>query len=269
MLLFFLPGSPDQPKAVLSPESSDSQRRNEESCSSGWKKTTRRKRPGAQGASHLACPGMEDGLAMASLATLCPLYRLLQLGCLDDVYAFHYGVSLFGARTGFSDAHRQSEVTRVATCPGQCPGGRGRYPLPRPSSSSLPTSVTRQTCEEVPSLLAQCCCLAALVIARASSPTHVGQWSRWALWTLVNSFAVGYHPVPTHGCNSTAARPVSCSVSIASSSPPPGAPGPRMSTALTRLGCGSCRPSVARWLERSIIEPVIGRCEFRVQSCMS
>lgn len=43
-------------------------------------------------------------------------------------------------------------------------------------------------------IAAQICYLITLVVARSLHP-HVGKWSRWALWTAVNSFAVGYHPV--------------------------------------------------------------------------
>jgi MFS transporter, ACS family, DAL5 transporter family protein len=42
-------------------------------------------------------------------------------------------------------------------------------------------------------IFAQTCYLIALIIARSLQP-HVGKWSKWGLWTLVNSFAVGYHP---------------------------------------------------------------------------
>lgn len=43
-------------------------------------------------------------------------------------------------------------------------------------------------------VLAHVCYLITLVVARQVHP-HVGKWSRWGLWTAVNSFAVGYHPV--------------------------------------------------------------------------
>ncbi|KAM7205458.1 Major facilitator superfamily domain containing protein [Naviculisporaceae sp. PSN 640] len=39
---------------------------------------------------------------------------------------------------------------------------------------------------------AQVCYLIALVVTRQVHP-HVGQWSRWGLWTAANSLAVGYH----------------------------------------------------------------------------
>ncbi|TDZ37979.1 putative transporter [Colletotrichum trifolii] len=42
-------------------------------------------------------------------------------------------------------------------------------------------------------LLAHVCYLTILVVTRSIHP-HVGKWSRWALWTAVNSFAVSYHP---------------------------------------------------------------------------
>ncbi|KAK8048303.1 hypothetical protein PG994_010033 [Apiospora phragmitis] len=37
--------------------------------------------------------------------------------------------------------------------------------------------------------------LLVLVAARAAQPHAHGKWARWALWTAVNAFAVGYHPV--------------------------------------------------------------------------
>ncbi|TQS32807.1 hypothetical protein Golomagni_06867, partial [Golovinomyces magnicellulatus] len=43
-------------------------------------------------------------------------------------------------------------------------------------------------------ITAQLCYLTVVIIAHQVHP-HVGKWSRWGLWTLVNSFAVGYHPV--------------------------------------------------------------------------
>jgi hypothetical protein len=42
-------------------------------------------------------------------------------------------------------------------------------------------------------ILGQSLYLIALIIAHSVQP-HVGKWSRWGLWTLVNAFAVGYHP---------------------------------------------------------------------------
>jgi MFS family permease len=43
-------------------------------------------------------------------------------------------------------------------------------------------------------ILAQVCYLITLVVARQVQPT-AGRWSRWGLWTAVNAFAVGYHPI--------------------------------------------------------------------------
>ena len=68
-------------------------------------------------------------------------------------------------------------------------------------------------------IAAQSCYLLALVIARQVHP-HVGQWSRWGLWTLVNSFAVGYHPVHNTWVQLNCRTPGEPSVSIACVSPP-------------------------------------------------
>lgn len=42
---------------------------------------------------------------------------------------------------------------------------------------------------------AQACYLVALIAARLVQDAGVGVWQRWALWTVLNAFAVGYHPV--------------------------------------------------------------------------
>lgn len=45
-------------------------------------------------------------------------------------------------------------------------------------------------------IAAQTCYLVALIAARSVQDTgDVGVWQRWALWTVVNTLAVGYHPV--------------------------------------------------------------------------
>jgi MFS family permease len=43
-------------------------------------------------------------------------------------------------------------------------------------------------------LLAHLCYLIVILVARSLHP-QVGKWARWGLWTSVNAFAVGYHPV--------------------------------------------------------------------------
>jgi len=43
-------------------------------------------------------------------------------------------------------------------------------------------------------MLAQICYLITLVVARQVQPS-VGPWGRWGVWTAVNAFAVGYHPI--------------------------------------------------------------------------
>jgi MFS family permease len=43
-------------------------------------------------------------------------------------------------------------------------------------------------------VIAHICYLLVLIIARSVHPS-VGKWSRWGLWTTINAFAIGYHPV--------------------------------------------------------------------------
>lgn len=41
---------------------------------------------------------------------------------------------------------------------------------------------------------AQLCLLIVLIVAR-SIHSHVGKWGHYVLWTAINTFSVGYHPV--------------------------------------------------------------------------
>lgn len=43
-------------------------------------------------------------------------------------------------------------------------------------------------------MFAQACYLITLIVARQVQPS-VGRWGKWGLWTAVNAFAVGYHPI--------------------------------------------------------------------------
>lgn len=61
---------------------------------------------------------------------------------------------------------------------------------------------------------AHACYLITLVVTRSVHP-HVGKWSRWGLWTAVNAFAVGYHPVHNSWVQLNCREPGERSVSIA------------------------------------------------------
>ncbi|KAK6225233.1 inner membrane transporter yfaV [Colletotrichum tabaci] len=61
---------------------------------------------------------------------------------------------------------------------------------------------------------AHACYLVVLVVARTAHP-HVGKWSRWGLWTAVNSFAVGYHPAHNSWVQLNCREPGERSISIA------------------------------------------------------
>ncbi|KAF3357629.1 Putative phosphate permease [Verticillium dahliae VDG1] len=63
-------------------------------------------------------------------------------------------------------------------------------------------------------ITAHVCYLVALVVARTVHP-HVGRWSRWGLWTAVNSFAVGYHPVHNSWVQLNCREPGERSIAIA------------------------------------------------------
>jgi len=62
-------------------------------------------------------------------------------------------------------------------------------------------------------IMAQVCYLITLVIARQVQ-SSVGQWGRWGLWTAVNAFAVGYHPI--HNTCGSISAPERC-IDISSS----------------------------------------------------
>lgn len=61
---------------------------------------------------------------------------------------------------------------------------------------------------------AHICYIITLVVARSLHPS-VGKWSRWGLWTAVNSFAVGYHPVHNSWVQLNCRDPGERSISIA------------------------------------------------------
>ncbi|KAL6889178.1 MFS general substrate transporter [Trichoderma evansii] len=63
-------------------------------------------------------------------------------------------------------------------------------------------------------IAAQTCYLVTLIVAHQVQP-HVGKWSRWGLWTAVNSFAVGYHPIHNSWVQLNCTDPREKSISIA------------------------------------------------------
>ncbi|KAK8090321.1 hypothetical protein PG997_005282 [Apiospora hydei] len=56
--------------------------------------------------------------------------------------------------------------------------------------------------------------LTVLIVARVAQP-HAGKWSRWGLWTAVNGFAVGYHPVHNTWLQLNCEDPRERSISVA------------------------------------------------------
>lgn len=58
------------------------------------------------------------------------------------------------------------------------------------------------------------CYLIVLVVTKTVHP-HVGKWSRFGLWTAVNAFAVGYHPIHNTWVQVNCKEPGERSVSIA------------------------------------------------------
>jgi len=63
-------------------------------------------------------------------------------------------------------------------------------------------------------IAAQMCYLVTLAVTLKVQP-HVGKWSRWGLWTAVNSFAVGYHPLQNFWVQINCRDPAERSISIA------------------------------------------------------
>ncbi|KAM6529290.1 hypothetical protein FALCPG4_007434 [Fusarium falciforme] len=68
-------------------------------------------------------------------------------------------------------------------------------------------------------ILAQVCYLIVLIVTRQVHPTS-GKWSRWGLWTAVNSVAVGYHPVHNSwtqlNCHDTGERSIALAMWVMS-----------------------------------------------------
>ncbi|KAI1851376.1 hypothetical protein JX266_003451 [Neoarthrinium moseri] len=62
-------------------------------------------------------------------------------------------------------------------------------------------------------IAAQLCYLVTLITIRSVHP-HVGKWPRWVLWTVVNAFSVGYHPVHNSWVQLNCKEPRERSISI-------------------------------------------------------
>jgi len=58
------------------------------------------------------------------------------------------------------------------------------------------------------------CYLVTLIVARTTLSSS-GKWSKWGIWTAVNAFAVGYHPVHNSWLQLNCRDPGERSVSIA------------------------------------------------------
>ncbi|KAF2690199.1 MFS general substrate transporter [Lentithecium fluviatile CBS 122367] len=63
-------------------------------------------------------------------------------------------------------------------------------------------------------IIAHVCYLLVLVVTR-SVHLDVGKWSRWGLWTVVNAFAIGYHPVHNSWVQLNCKEPGERSIAIA------------------------------------------------------
>lgn len=63
-------------------------------------------------------------------------------------------------------------------------------------------------------MAAQLCYLIVLIVAR-SIHSHVGKWSHYVLWTAINAFSVGYHPVHNTWLQLNCREPGERSISIA------------------------------------------------------
>ena len=63
-------------------------------------------------------------------------------------------------------------------------------------------------------IIAHICYLVVLVVTRSVHPS-VGKWSRWGLWTTINAFAIGYHPVHNSWVQLNCKDPRERSISIA------------------------------------------------------
>lgn len=63
-------------------------------------------------------------------------------------------------------------------------------------------------------IAAQVCYLIVLIVTLKVQP-NAGKWSRWGLWTAVNSLAVGYHPIHNFWVQLNCRDPRERSISIA------------------------------------------------------
>jgi hypothetical protein len=154
------------------------------------------------------------------MATLClDLCRVLDVEPVDDVYPIHHGVS----------ACPREHVQRAGLW--KCglidpPSSLGFDTISANALAAVGASLAlpvvfvfayisdRTNKRGLAVIAAQTCYLSVLIVARQVQP-HVGKWARWGLWTAVNAFAVGYHPIHNSWVQLNCEDPGERSISIA------------------------------------------------------
>lgn len=140
---------------------------------------------------------MEDRLALSTLAALrVYLCRLFNLEPLDDLHPNNYHVS-----PGIAEQPIPGEPFHLHVLTRSLGFERTAANALAAVGASLSLAVVfifayisdRTNQRGLSVMGAHACYIVVLVVAKVLHP-RVGKWSRWGLWTAVNSFAVGYHP---------------------------------------------------------------------------
>ncbi|KAK4183024.1 putative transporter [Podospora australis] len=196
ILIFFLPGSPDTPKPLLSPGLIKFNTNDQDVLQKRLEKDDTEKRGGAQ--------GMEIPLKL--VWTTITHYR-----------RWPHFISTFAVFSTWSSLTTYTPSIMVSL---------GWDPIAANALAAVGGALSlvmvflfayisdRTNLRGGTVILAQVCFLIVLIVAREVHP-HVGRWSRWGLWTAVNSFAVGYHPVHNTWLQLNCRSPGERSISIA------------------------------------------------------
>ncbi|KAL6711040.1 hypothetical protein ACN47E_006915 [Coniothyrium glycines] len=195
-ILFLLPGSPDQPRPLLSPGLIRFQDSDREALQTRLQADDPERKPGAQ--------GLHIPLALV-WKTAKHYRRWPHFISTFAVFSTWSSLTTYTPSIIMALGFQRTEANALA-----CVGGF--LALGVVFFFGWLSDKTNKRGLAV--IIAQTLYLLVLIVTRAVHP-HVGKWSRWGLWTVVNAFAVGYHPVHNSWLQLNCKDPRERSISIA------------------------------------------------------
>lgn len=195
-LLFLLPGSPDEPRPLLSPGLVQFKDGDRDALRKHLEMDDEEKRHGAQ--------GMHIPLALV-WKTVKHYRRWASFVSTFAVFSTWSSLTTYTPTIIMALGFTRVQANALASVGGFLALGVV-FLFGRLSDKTNKRGITVIT--------AQFCYLVVLIVAREVHPS-VGRWSRWGLWTTINAFAIGYHPVHNSWVQLNCRDPRERSISIA------------------------------------------------------